>query len=114
VKALGLYALATVAIVVLIAWLFGLHYVSATERQAIRVSGAIAILVQVGAFAIARTMGKRNVIAGWGVGAGLSLAALILFGFAARGLGLPQEAALLSLATFLFVTELIEPPLLRV
>jgi hypothetical protein len=113
-KALALYALATVAIVALIGWLFGLHYAAPEERQAIRVAAAVAVVLQVGAFAIARRMGRRNVIAGWGIGAGLCLAALILFGFAARGLGLPQEAALLSLATFLFVTELIEPPLLRV
>jgi hypothetical protein len=113
-KAVALYALATVAVVALIGWLFGLHYASPEERRAIRVAAAIAVVLQVGAFAIARRMGRRNVIAGWGIGAGLCLAALILFGFAARGLGLPQEAALLSLATFLFVTELIEPPLLRV
>ena len=98
----------------LIGWLFGLHYTAAGEREAIRASAAVAIVLQVGAFSIARAMGRRNVIAGWGIGAALCLAALILFGFAARGLGLPQEAALLSLATFLFVTELIEPPLLRV
>ena len=113
-KAGGLYAAATIAAVALIAWLFGLHYVGDAERGAIRMSAVIAVVLQVGAFAIARAMGKRNVIAGWGIGAVLCLAALILFGFAARGLGLPQEAALLSLATFLFVTELIEPPLLRV
>jgi hypothetical protein len=114
VKALALYGVATIGIVALLAWLFGLHYVSPDDRHAIRISAAIAVVVQLCAFAIARAMGRRNVIAGWGIGAVLCLAALILFGFAARGLGLPQEAALLSLATFLFVTELIEPPLLRV
>jgi hypothetical protein len=31
-----------------------------------------------------------------------------------RAFGLPQNAALLSLATFFFLTELIEPPLLSV
>jgi hypothetical protein len=109
-----LYALATIGIVALLAWLFGLHYVSPADRHAIRISAAIAVALQLCAFAIARAMGKRNVIAGWGIGAVLCMAAVILFGFAARGLGLPQEAALFSLATFLFVTELIEPPLLRV
>ena len=113
-KAVGLYARATVAVVALLAWLFGLHYTGADERGAIRISAAIAVLLQVAAFAIARVVGRRNVIAGWGIGAALCFVALILFGFAARGLGLPLEAALFSLATFLFVTELIEPPLLRV
>ena len=53
-------------------------------------------------------------IAGWGIGAALFMAAVIVVGLAARGIGLPVEAALLSLATFLFITELFEPLLLRV
>ncbi|MFL5577329.1 MAG: hypothetical protein ACJ79S_15330 [Gemmatimonadaceae bacterium] len=112
-KAVVLYAAATVALVALLGWLFGLHYVAPAERRALWTSGVIAVVLQVAAFVIARAVGKRNVIAGWGIGAALCIAAVILFGFAARGLGLPIEAALLSLATFLFVTELVEPLLLR-
>lgn len=113
-KAIALYAAVTLVTIVLLAWLFGLHYASPAEREALRASAVVAGVVQVAAFGIARAMRKRNVIAGWGIGAGLCLATLVLFGFAARGLGLPQEAALLSLATFLFATELFEPLLLRV
>jgi hypothetical protein len=36
----------------------------------------------------------------------------VVAGFAFRAAGLPTNAALLSLAVFLFITELIEPPLL--
>ena len=112
-KALVLYAAITVALVALLGWLFGLHYAAPAERRALWISGAIAVVLQVAAFAVARAMAKRNVVAGWGIGAALCIAAVILFGFAARGLGLPVEAALLSLATFLFVTELVEPLLLK-
>ena len=112
-KALVLYAAITVALVALLGWLFGLHYAAPAERRALWTSGAIAVVLQVAAFAVARAMAKRNVVAGWGIGAALCIAAVILFGFAARGLGLPVEAALLSLATFLFVTELVEPLLLK-
>ena len=44
----------------------------------------------------------------------LCVATLVVYGFVGRALGLPSNAALLSLATFLFLTELIEPPLLTV
>jgi hypothetical protein len=37
-----------------------------------------------------------------------------VFGLVTRSLGMPQNAALISLATYFFLTELIEPPLLTV
>lgn len=113
-KATALYAAATLAVVALGGWLFGLHYASPAERRAVWTSAVIALVLQVGAFAIARAVGRKNVIAGWGIGAALCMAAVIVVGLAARGIGLPVEAALLSLATFLFITELFEPLLLRV
>jgi hypothetical protein len=48
------------------------------------------------------------------MGAVLCFATLVVYGFVSRALGLPSNAALLSLATFFFLTELIEPPLLTV
>ena len=112
-KATALYAAATLAVVALGGWLFGLHYGSPAERRAVWTSAAVALVLQVAAFAIARVVGKKNVIAGWGIGAALCMAAVIVAGLAARGVGLPLEATLLSLATFLFVTELFEPLFLR-
>jgi hypothetical protein len=44
----------------------------------------------------------------------ICLTSLVIYGFVGRALGLPSNAALLSLATFFFLTELIEPPLLNV
>ena len=48
------------------------------------------------------------------MGALICFTSLIAYGFVSRALGLPSNAALLSLATFFFLTELIEPPLLTV
>ena len=79
------------------------------------ISAIVALVVQLIAFAIARLMSDRgNAIAGWGVGAVICFTSLIVYGFVSRALGLPSNAALLSLATFFFLTELIEPPLLTV
>ena len=53
-------------------------------------------------------------MAGWGIGIALRFAALMLFGLVAvPWLGLPLSASLLALATFLFITTLIEPLFLR-
>jgi hypothetical protein len=113
VKATALYAAATLAVVALGGWLFGLHYGAPADRRGVWTSAAVALVLQVAAFAIARTVGRKNVIAGWGIGAALCMAAMFVVGFAARGVGLPLEATLLSLATFLFITELFEPLFLR-
>ncbi len=112
-KVVALYALATLGAVVLLGWLFALHYDARDEERAIRTAAVVATLVQVTAFALARGMGKRRMLVGWVVGAALSIATLVVFGFAATALRMPLEPALLSLATFLFVTELFEPLLLR-
>jgi hypothetical protein len=55
-----------------------------------------------------------NLIAGWGLGAVICMLVLVVYGFVCRPLGLPPSAALLSLATFFFLTELIEAPLLTI
>ena len=114
-RATALYALATLAVVALGGWLLGLHYSSPAERHAVWTSAAIALVLQVVAFAIARAaMKNKNVIAGWAAGAALCMASVAVLGLSARSLGLPLEAALVSLASFLFVTEIIEPLLLKV
>lgn len=114
-RGLALYALASLVVIGLAAGVFVAIYSAPAERRAIAVSAVVALVVQVIAFVIARLMaGKGNVIAGWSVGAVLCFAALIVYGFVSRALGLPGNAALLSLATFFFLTELIEPPLLNI
>jgi len=114
-RGLALYALACVVAIGLAAGVLVAVYGSAPERQAVVVSAVVALVVQVVAFALARLMAARgSAIAGWGLGAVICFAALIVYGFVSRALGLPPNAALVSLATFFFLTELIEPPLLTV
>ena len=114
-RAVLLYGLACVVAIGLASGVFTAIYGSAAERSAIWLSALVALVVQVVAFTIARTMvDVGRGLAGWGVGAVICFAALIVFGFASRALGLPSNAAMLSLATYFFLTELIEPPLLNV
>ena len=114
-RGLTLYGLACVVAIGLAGGVFTAIYSTGPERTAIWISAAVALVVQLVAFAIARVLGEGgHGIAGWGVGAVICFVALIVYGFASRALGLPSNAALLSLATYFFLTELIEPPLLTV
>ncbi|MES2177867.1 MAG: hypothetical protein V4550_08355 [Gemmatimonadota bacterium] len=111
-RAIALYGLSCLVVVGLAGGIMTAVF-DAAGRPAVWVSAAVAIVVQLVAFAIARMMAdKGNGIAGWGVGALICLAALIVYGFASRALGLPQTAALVSLATYFSLTELIEAPFL--
>jgi hypothetical protein len=110
-RGLTLYALACVVVIGLAAGIFVAIYPEPLARRAVMTSAVFAMV----AFSMARIFADRgNAIAGWAVGAIICFAALIVYGFVSRALGLPSNAALLSLATFFFLTELIEPPLLTV
>lgn len=114
-RGLALYFLASLVAVGLAAAVFFTVYPAADERRTVFVSALVALVVQLVAFAFARLLAdKGNAIAGWVLGAVVCFAALIIYGFVCRSLGLPSNAALLSLATFFFVTELIEPPFLTI
>ena len=114
-RGVALYALACVVLIGLAGGVFTAVYGSAEERTAIWVSALVALVIQMVAFAIARILSDRgNGIAGWGIGAVICFVSLIVYGFVSRALGLPLNAALLSLATYFSLTELIEPPLLTV
>ena len=114
-RGMALYALASLVAIGLATGVFVAIYPAPLERRAVLVSAVVALAVQLVAFALARLMaGRGSAIAGWGVGALICFAALVVYGFVSRALGLPSNAALLSLATFFFLTELIEPPLLTI
>lgn len=114
-RSIVLYAGASAALIAAAAGLFMWIYGGGAERQAVWTSAGVAFVVQLVAFAIARLMAQANHgVAGWGLGAAISLLTLVLYGVLVRGTALPQGVALVSLATFLFITELIEPPLLNV
>ena len=108
---MALHALACVVAIGLAGGVMTAVFTGPGERQAVWVSALVALVVQLVAFAIARLMAEQgHGIAGWGIGAIICLVALVVFGFVNRTLGLPQNAALVSLATYFFLTELIEPP----
>lgn len=112
-RALLAYAAVTLLLVALGVWAFGLVYGGAAERRAVLLSAAVAFVVQLPAFAIARRTAGVNVFAGWGMGALLRFVTLGIYAFLVVGpMALPSGAALLSLATFFFVSTLVEPLLL--
>ena len=84
-------------------------------RRALAISAAVAFIVQVAAFLVVREFARRkNVMAGWGIGIALRFGALVIFAVVAvPRLGLPLATSLLGLATFLFVSTLIEPLFLK-
>lgn len=113
-RGLALYLLASAAAIVIAAVVFVMVYGGAAERRAVVVSAVVALVVQGIACGVARLMAAGgNGISGWTLGAVICIVALVAFGFVSRVLGLPSNAALLSLATFFFLTELIEPPFLN-
>jgi hypothetical protein len=112
---LALYSLASLLVVGLAAAVFVAVYSASADRRTVLISAMVALVVQLVAFALARVLADRgNAIAGWVLGAVVCFAALFVYGFVCRSLGLPSNAALLSLATFFFLTELIEPPFLTI
>lgn len=114
-KAVAYYAGASAALIAVAVAVFMVLYDDDVARRAVWISAVVAFAVQLFAFAIAKLMSTANHgIAGWGLGAAISLVTLVLYGVIVRGTSLPQGVALVSLATFLFITELIEPPLLNV
>jgi hypothetical protein len=84
------------------------------DLQAIGISGAVALVVQTGAFSLSRILGAGNLAARLGMGALLRFFTLVIYAvlviFAFR---LPATAALISLASFFFISTLIEPLLIK-
>ena len=113
-RAFALFTAATAAILAGAGGLLALVYRTGAERHALWVSAGVAMGVQLFAFAIARLTLRTNVIAGWGLGALLRMVALGVYALVVvNALGLVSGAALISLATFFFLTTLIEPLLLQ-
>ena len=112
-KAAGYFALATLALIALSYPLLRMGFPMSRDANALRTSAMLAFVIQIVTFAIARAMARRNLIVGWGIGAATRLVALTVYAFlVAPSLGLPRASALISFAIFLFLSMLIEPPLL--
>ena len=80
------------------------------EERAIWLSAAIAFVVQMLAFGVASVVKRDQAIVGWGLGAIMRLLTLSVYALVfVKALGLPATAALVSLATFFFLSTLVEP-----
>jgi hypothetical protein len=109
VKAAAWFALATLLIVLVAGALLAVLFSSAGERKAIAASGVVAVVVQLITFALARRTAERDYLAGWIAGAGVRFATLVVYGITAvQVFRFPAGAALVSLATFLFISTLVE------
>lgn len=113
-RAIRLYALAAFLVIGVAAGAFAFAY-DGLARQAVLLSAAVAFVLQLLAFAVARLLAANgHGIAGWGLGAIVCLVSLVVYGFVCRAAGLPTDAGMISLATFFFLTEVIEPPFLNI
>lgn len=114
-KAVALFAAATGLIVGVGGWVFTLFYPTADGRRAVLASALVAVAVQLFAFLILRLARKSNAIAAWGLGALLRITVLCVYALVVvQVFGLAAAPALLSLATFFFLSSLVEPLLLNV
>jgi hypothetical protein len=112
--AISRYALVTVALVAIAAWLLTFGLTEAGAASAIGISATVAVVVQIAAFAVTARMAPKNVIAAWGAGALARMLTLFVYALlAVKVFGLPAVPALISLAVFLFLSTLLEPLFLR-
>jgi hypothetical protein len=114
VRSWAVYALVAVASIVITGWLLTLGFTGPRDAAAIRLSAIVAIVVQLTAFAVTKMLAPRHLVAGWGAGSLLRLLTLGVYALlAVKVLGVAPVAALVSLATFLFISTVIEPLFLR-
>jgi len=113
---LGRYETAVFAVVVLLGAVMCVVFRGAGNAWAIAVSGLIALVVQPSAVLVARLApgGSSNLTARMALGMMLRLLTLVVYAIVVASVGgLPITAALVSLASFYFVSSLIEPLLIR-
>ncbi len=114
VRRLTGFVLACLTIIAGTGLLLTLAFRQPADRHALVVGGIVALAVQIGAFAAARSMARENVIAGWGLGVVVRLVSFAVFALVVvPWLGLPLTAALVSTALYLFLSTLIEPFFLK-
>lgn len=102
------------AVVALAAWLLGFAFSGSASHEALWISAAVAVAVQLVTFALARAARVENRMGAWGLGVLLRFLVLIAYAFiAVRALALPAAPALIGLVVFFFLSTLIEPLLLR-
>ena len=113
-QALARYAAVIVGVVAVGGLLLSLAFHGPGDSTAIWTSGAVAVVVQLVAFAVGRLAGQAGLMARMGAGALVRFVGLIAYALTATlALKLPAVAALISLATFLFISALLDPLLIK-
>jgi hypothetical protein len=113
-QALARYAAVVVGVVVVGGVLMSLIFHGPGDSSAIWTSGAVAVALQLAAFAVGRVAGRAGLMARMGAGALVRFFGLVIYALVALlALKLPSVAALVSLATFLFLSALLDPLLIK-
>ena len=117
-RSLGVFAAVCAALIVGATLVLRMLFPGAAQQNAMFLSAGLAFAVQVGAFALVAQAKKATgapgeLIMRWGMGAVLRLLVLMMFAVVATVLDLPLDAALVSLATYFFLTMMAEPLLLN-
>lgn len=122
-RSLGMFAAVSAALIVGATLVLRMLFPGAAQQNAMLVSAGLAFAVQVGAFALLARSNRReertadthtaDVLILWGMGAVIRLLVLMMFAVVATVLDLPLDAALVSLATYFFLTMMAEPLLLN-
>ncbi len=108
------FAGASLLLIVGMAWLLAKFWPDPMAQQAIWFSAGIALGVQIIGFFFVRYLVPANLIAGWGAGMLLRFLVLVIHALVGvRVMGFAPTPALMSLATFLFISTLIEPLFLK-
>ncbi|MEP6690025.1 MAG: hypothetical protein ABJD07_02650 [Gemmatimonadaceae bacterium] len=112
-RATLIFAVVVLAIAAALGAILAVPFATPDDRRAIVVSGAVAVVVQVVAFAIARRAFRAAALSGWLIGAAIRFVTLLVYGLVVlKPLLLPAPAALISLVLIFFVSTLIEPKML--
>ena len=113
-QALARYAAVVVGVVAVGGLLMSLIFHGPGDSTAIWTSGAVAVVLQLAAFAVGRVAGQAGLMARLGAGALIRFVGLVAYALIALlVLKLPAVAALVSLATFLFLSTLLDPLLIK-
>ena len=113
-RAIALFGVVAIVVLLVAGGILAVFYDTWPERRAILISAAVALGLQLVVFVGLRLVPREHVVAAWGVGAIARFAVLLLYAMVlVKALALPSGAALVSLATFLFVLTVLEPPFLK-
>lgn len=104
----------TVAVAVVVGGVIAAILHGPGDRQAIAISMALGVAVQLAAFTLGQKAGRVNLMARLGTGALLRLFTLVIYAvLVTQVFKLPAVAALVSLVVFFFLSTLLEPLLIK-